>query len=68
MRGGKLSVRAISAQTGIDHQHFHPIQRSRSRIAYECIEPVTAVLDLPETTRASRVTWQEIESIEPRRK
>ncbi|HEX7084295.1 MAG TPA: DNA polymerase III subunit alpha [Gaiellaceae bacterium] len=63
-RSGRLSLGALHAQTGIDHQHFHPARRDE-RIAQASLSRVAQAVRLPWVERASRVDWQEIEAIEP---
>ncbi|MGB2954234.1 MAG: DNA polymerase III subunit alpha [Gaiellaceae bacterium] len=62
---GRLSLKALAAQTGFNHQHFYPAGRARERIDLRCFTPLDSKFELPETTRAARVFWQEIVSIEP---
>jgi DNA polymerase-3 subunit alpha len=64
LRDGRLSIRAVAAQLGIDRQHFGSAGRRRSRIAEGCITGIADHVDLPVATRLSRVAWQEIVSIE----
>ena len=65
LRNGRLSINGLAAQIGMSSQHFYPAARARQRMPVECVAPAIAVLDLPKASRASRVVWQEIESIEP---
>jgi DNA polymerase-3 subunit alpha len=65
LRDGRLSLRALAAQTGFSRRHFLPSKRTRDRISVHCVAPLTARLDLPETERAARVAWQEVAAIEP---
>jgi len=64
-RGGRVSMKGLSAQIGIDAQHFYPQNRSRRRIDCRCVAPVANSFDLPSTTRSGRIAWGEIVSIEP---
>ena len=61
-RDGRGSHRAIEAQTGFGHQHF---TSPYGRIAVESLRKISSVVPLPESERAQRVAWVEIESIEP---
>jgi len=62
--GGRLSTKGVADRTGIDRQHFMPAQRRRKRIARSCVTQAIDTLKLPLTSRAGRVVWQEIASIE----
>jgi DNA polymerase-3 subunit alpha len=61
-RGGRLSVRAIEAQTGFNRQHF---TSTYSRVSVSSLGRIARVVPLPASERAQRVAWEEIESIEP---
>ena len=61
-RDDSASHRAIEEQTGFGKQHF----TSRyDRISIESLKRIAGVVPLPESERAQRVAWVEIESIEP---
>ncbi|MGH3042763.1 MAG: LAGLIDADG family homing endonuclease, partial [Gaiellaceae bacterium] len=62
---GRLSIRALSAQTGLSRQHFNPAARSRGRIDLRCLTPVMDRFELPSTSLGARTAWQEVVSIEP---
>ena len=64
LRGGRLSLGAISAQAGLDRQHFSP-GKARTRIDFRCLAPLVEQFDLPQTSRAGRIAWREIASVEP---
>src|SRR5207253_71260 len=65
LRGGRISVKALAAQTGIDRQHFAPGAKARRRIPFACVASAVDTLELENTARSARVIWQEIGSIEP---
>src|SRR5207302_8912692 len=61
-RDDRASHRAIEAQTGFGHQHF---RSAYERISVESLRKIACVVPLPDSERAQRVAWVEIESIEP---
>ena len=61
-RGGRLTHKALEVRTGFNHQHF---TSAYSWISTESLRRIADMVPLPESERAQRVAWVEIESIEP---
>src|SRR3954449_3558872 len=64
MRNGSLSLRAGTRRLGVDDAHWHGDSRRRSRIHARSLAPALDHAALPQLSRASRIDWQEIVSIE----
>ncbi len=62
----KGSARGLMAEFGFDRQHLLPRRlKKHGRIAQEAVASLLEELPLPETSRRSRVRWEEIVSIKP---